>query len=95
MSDNLDIKVTKIKNRWHARLLVNNVVRDETACEKKVDVGWMCRELLRWFDKLGGVSKFAQASRRRQNRSGGPAGRIWYRTQLEEERKERLEKATS
>lgn len=50
------IKVTKIKDRWHARLLYKGEVRDELACDCQQDIGLICKEMLRWFDKLGGTS---------------------------------------
>lgn len=89
---NLTITVTKIKRRWHARLWLNGIVKDESACELKADVGWMCREMLRWFDKLGGVSKYAAASRRRNRNAPGPIGKVWYKATLDEEASKRAAK---
>lgn len=57
-------------------------VVDEMACKLKQDVGWCCSEMLRWYDKCGGVSKMADASRSRQKRSVEPAGKVWYKNQL-------------
>ena len=76
----LDIKVTKIRNRWHARLLDDSKILDEMACISKLDIGWICREMLRWYDKNGGISKFAVAARKRQR--GYPTDKIWYYNQL-------------
>lgn len=76
------VKVTRIANRWHARLLINNKIFDEMACNTKCDIGWICREMLRWYQKLGGNSAFADAARKRQ--SGQPVGRIWWRKDLNE-----------
>lgn len=75
MEEKLKIKVTKIGSLWHARLSEDNRVISEYACECKEDIGWICREMLRWFDKLGGISKFASAARSRQ--IGAPRGRVW------------------
>jgi hypothetical protein len=75
------VKVTKIKARWHARVLVDGKVHSEMACANREDIGYICRDLLRWFHKLGGVSEFAYASRRRRNKSTnmtGPTGKIWH-----------------
>ncbi len=72
----LDIKVTRIKPRWHARLYVNNIFFDEMACDKIIDIGYICRTMLRWYDKGGGCSAFAYAARHRIKR--GPSGKIWY-----------------
>lgn len=76
--ERLDIKVTKINNKWHARLYNLNTgqILDESACKLKSDIGWICREMLRWYDKLGGISKFASAARNRQK--GKPEGKVYY-----------------
>lgn len=79
-----EIKVTHIGSRWHARLLVAGAVQDEMACAEQSDIGWISREMLRWVDKLGGTSKFAQAARQRQGAC--PAGKVWTYKQLEAER---------
>jgi hypothetical protein len=36
------------------------------ACKKKQDIGYCTQEMLRWYDKMGGVSPMAEASRNRQ-----------------------------
>ena len=84
----LEIKVTRINNRYHARLInaTTQEVLDEMACQLRRDVGWISREMLRWHSKLGNQSKFAEAARDRQNNSVLPAGRTWTRLQLKEER---------
>lgn len=76
------IKTTKIRNKWHARLIKDDVILDEMACEYKMDVGFICREMLRWYDKLGGTSKFASKARTRQTEE--PIGKVWTRTDLKE-----------
>ena len=76
----LEIKVTKIRNRWHARLLDGTNILDEMACAHRCDIGWISREMLRWYDKLGGTSLFAHAARYRQ--TSKPEGRVWWRRQL-------------
>lgn len=75
-----EIKVTKIAKRWHARLSIDGEVIDEMACELQCDIGWICREMLRWHDKLGGCSKFANAAREQQTVSS--KGRIWWQKDL-------------
>lgn len=82
------IKVTKIKRRWHARLLCGQKVADEMACAAQRDIGWICREMLRWFDKCGGTSRFAAAARQRQV-SARPVGRVWWQKHLLAERTSR------
>lgn len=74
------IKVTQIKNRWHARLILEDKILDEMACELKCDIGWISREMLRWFSKLGGESKFADSARSRQTEK--PTGKIWWKKDL-------------
>jgi hypothetical protein len=66
--EDLKIKVTRIHDRWHSRLLdpTATKVLDEMVCELSVDIGWCCREMLRRHDKMGGSSKFASAARQRQ-----------------------------
>jgi hypothetical protein len=81
----LEIRVTRIKDRWHARLIVNGQVRDEMACDTQCDIRLICREMLRWYDKLGGTSKYADRSRHRLKEGQkifpqgicGAKGKIW------------------
>lgn len=80
---NLDIKVTKINGRWHARLLEGTKVNSEMACARREDIGYICRELLRWYDKCGGGSTYAGKSRERLNTKEtnirtSPLGKIWH-----------------
>ena len=80
---NLDIKVTKINGRWHARLLEGTKVNSEMACARREDVGYICRELLRWYDKCSGSSTYAGKSRERLNTKEtnirtSPLGKIWH-----------------
>ena len=81
-----EIKVTKIKNKWHARLTKGDVIYDEMACEQRVDIGVICRIMMRWYDKNGGCSKVASDSRSRLNQKEtnhiGPVGKIWYQNKL-------------
>lgn len=77
------IVVTKIKNRWHSRLYYKGKVMDEMACQLRIDIGYICRTMMRWFDKTGGMSLHAKASRRRLNEPGTTLyGKIWYYNQL-------------
>lgn len=76
----LEVKVTRIRNRWHARLIDGSVVIDEMACSCRSDIGYICREMLRWYDKNGGLCRLAMAARKRQ--VSPPIGRIWYRNSL-------------
>lgn len=82
------IVVTKISNRWHARLSLNNEIVDEMACQQRLDIGWICREMLRWAAKTGNCSEFASAARRRQLK--GPIGRVWWQGSLEANKAKRM-----
>lgn len=76
----LRLTVTYMDKRWVATLYVQDEEFDRMACENKCDIGWICRELLRWFSKLGGVSEWAESARRRQ--TPFPQGRVWGGKQL-------------
>lgn len=76
----LNIKVTKICNKWHARLLDDGKVLDEMACASRLDIGWICREMLRWYDKAGNVSKWAASARKKH--VAMPVCKVWYKNQL-------------
>lgn len=84
MEDILNIKVTRLGRRYHARLFVNGKVRDEWACQLKQDVGYVCWQLLRWYDKTGGKSAWASASRMRPKNGKAPKGKIWGPAQLKD-----------
>ena len=58
-------KVTKINNRWHCRLFLNGKLHDEMSSDDRRDIGFMCREMLRWVDKMGYNCPMADASRHR------------------------------
>lgn len=75
-----EIKITKINKRFHARLIINGAIHDEMACSFKRDIGHICREMLRWYDKMGG-SKWSSFSRKNR-RNDTPIGKIWYRKDL-------------
>lgn len=63
----MDIKVTRIGKRWHARLMEAGIVLDEMACVVKEDIGWICREMLRWQDKCGNGNEWTASARVRHN----------------------------
>ena len=91
-----EIKVTRIGKRWHCRLVVKEPdypysaallerCYDEMACQNQQDIGWCCREMLRWYAKTGGQSAFADAARKRQTE--GPVGKVWYHNNLPKSKK--------
>jgi hypothetical protein len=63
----MEIKVTNINKQYHARLYSDDgKVLDEMACKVKSSIGWICREMLRWQDKLGNVSAWTSSARNKQ-----------------------------
>lgn len=80
--ERLRTKVTTINGRHHIRLLEDDFVINEMACNDKVDISFCCKYMLRWYDKLGGVSKMASASRDRHKETLEPVGKIWYEKDL-------------
>jgi hypothetical protein len=72
-----EIKITHIGKRWHACLYHNNILIDEMACELKVDINIICKELLRWYNKIGDSS-----SMDRNNVRLEAEGKIWYQQSL-------------
>jgi hypothetical protein len=83
------IKVTKINDKWHARLSFLDSVIDEMACNVRQDIGYICQEMMRWADKLGGDA-YTNATRHRRGakeenyiENSKPVGTIWYATELE------------
>lgn len=73
---------TKIKNRWHVRLMhVDGNIIDEMACDARENIGYICYIMLRWADKMGWPSPMANATRNRQKAQSAP-GKIWYRNKL-------------
>ena len=85
--ETLRTKVTKIKDRWHTRLIVikTDAVIDEMACDTRLNIGYCCHTMLRWASKLGWDSPMASSARRR--RVAHVAGKVWYRKDLQEEKK--------
>ena len=81
-----EIKVTRISNRFHARCILNDRVVDEMACENKQDIGFICRVMLRWLNKMGFESRYVVSSRFRGKNKDTPLGKIWYKTKLDEEK---------
>jgi hypothetical protein len=74
--EDYNIKVTHIGNKYDARLFRGTGLRDEMACEEKQDIGWICREMLRWASRTGSGSKLAESARSRQ--TGKPKGKVFY-----------------
>lgn len=76
MTVKTQIKVTRIKNNWHARLFVDGLLVDEMSCKLRLDIGWCCRTMMRWADKMGRCNAHTSSARRRN--TGGPVGQVKY-----------------
>ena len=89
----IDIKVTRIGKFWHARLFLNGKLYDEMACSNRMDLGKICRIMMRWLDKTGGGNKWTERARRRLNKDDpGFHGEILYRHQIESRKNKTLTK---
>lgn len=89
----IDIKVTRIGKYWHARLFLNGKLYDEMACSSRLDLGKICRIMMRWLDKTGGGNKWTERARRRLNEDDpGFHGKILYRHQIESRKNKTLTK---
>jgi len=86
--NNYEVKVTKINNRFHARLVYLGKCIDEMACELRIDIGYISRYMIRMEDKSGG-DKFTSASRLRMNTNpdnfGYPKGKVWHSSRIQKE----------
>lgn len=85
----IGISVTRMGRRWIAVMTVRGKEFDRMACATKVDIGWICREMMRWYDKTGGCSKWASSARRRQR--GKPHGKVWRQPELHAEKRAKTE----
>lgn len=81
VAQEMKVKVTRIASRWHCRLLLRGKVIDEYACQLRIDIGWCCRDMLRWANKMGHQDPLAIAGRERKNRKDDahPKGKVWTR----------------
>lgn len=73
----MNIKVTKLNNKYHARLYRDDILISEYACNSKLDIGYMCREMLTWQDKLGNGNAWTMSARIRHNKDNSPVDKIW------------------
>lgn len=88
MKEKITTKVTTINDRYHCRLLWNgDEVLNEMACKRKDDISYCIRYMMRMYDKMGGMSLMADASRHRLDAEGHgknqvPNGKVWYPSQI-------------
>jgi len=82
----LTSKVTTINGRYHCRLMDSGTVASEMACVLKQDIGYCMWYMLRMYDKCGGMSPMADASRHRQKGDSyierKSVGKVWYPSQM-------------
>jgi len=82
--ETLSTTTTFIKDKYHIRLLDEGKVIDEMVCNEKIDIGYCIKQMLRWYDKLGGTSKMASSSRgRHKHEDLWSYGKVWTKTQWE------------
>ena len=74
--ETLSTKVTALNGWFHCRLFESGKIIKEMACRKKEDIHYCLAEMLRWYDKLGGNSKMATASRNRWRKQNRPIGAV-------------------
>ncbi len=62
-----EVTVRTINGKFHCRVFTNGILNQEAVCWDRKDIGYTCRNLLRWEDKCGNISAFAGAARERLN----------------------------
>ena len=62
-----EVTVRTINGQFHCRVFLNGELNQEAVCWDRKDIGYTCRNLLRWEDKCGNISAFAGAARERLN----------------------------
>jgi hypothetical protein len=78
----MKLKITQIDSDFHARLYSDTgTILDEMSCKLKQDIGWICREMLRWQCKLGSTDPWALQAREKQSQTPSPIGSVKYRVQ--------------
>ena len=75
----LDTKVTNINGIFHIRLIDtrSEKILGEVSCNKRDDIGYCVRFMMRMHDKCGGTSPMADASRHR-GKNINPIGKVKY-----------------
>ena len=61
-----EVTVRNINGRYHCRVFVDGELNSEGVTKHKSHIGAVCRDLLRWEDKCGNVSNYADRARHRQ-----------------------------
>lgn len=63
-----EVRVTRIGKGWNCRVLTNGSVNQEVRVFDQRHIGHACATMLRWEDKCGNISKYADSARTRLNR---------------------------
>ena len=86
--DSTEIKVSLIAGEYHVRLYANDKLVDEMACKNKSDLGWVSRDMMMWYSKMGGNSAHAESARDRHGKESSvtPAGVRYLGKNLKESR---------
>ena len=72
-----EVTVRRIGSGWNVRVLIDGVVNQEMRVFNRQDIGTAARDMLRWEDKVGNISKYADSSRNR-NKSDRKPQRLSY-----------------
>jgi hypothetical protein len=60
-----EVKVTRIGSSYHCRVFTNGILNQEAIAKDQSEIGFVCKDLLRWEDKCGNISDFASSARER------------------------------
>jgi hypothetical protein len=60
-----EVKVTRIGDGYNIRVFVNGTLNQESRVYDRAFISAEARDMLRWEDKLGNISKYADRARHR------------------------------
>ena len=59
----VEVKVNRFKSGYSCKIYRKGILIDEWLVNNQKEIGPVCRNLLRWYDKLYGDSKYADRGR--------------------------------
>ena len=62
---NHEVKVNRIGDVYHCQVFTNGELNQEAIAKNRSEIGFVCKDLLRWEDKCGNISAFATSARKR------------------------------
>jgi hypothetical protein len=62
-----EVTVTRIGGIYCCRVYTNGLLNQEAIAQNQSEIGYVCKDLLRWEDKCGNISAFASSARERLN----------------------------